>query len=694
MKTQILKATLLAFIIFFSCHQVSQQHPILEQAEKVMSEHPDSALFLLEQVAAPEKMPERDYATWCLLITEARDKNYIEHTSDSLINVAIQYFEKKKDINRLSEAYYCQGRVLSELSASEEALTAYLKAKELVRETSDRDLEASINNHLGTLYWKNRKFKESLVCYQKSYRNYKICRDTIGIINTMQNIGECMRESGQLDSAYHYLDGALKLARQGGITSYTAYLLSSLGNIYTEKKLYEKALAYKKASLNYSEKRNTIYSCYYSIGKLYGNLHKLDSALLFAEMALASTDLYVECGANWLIYTLYVKKQDYKKACTYNERYLLLRDSIEQVYQPQKLAKVEALYNKERLISKQNQQMHTARSRQDFLLICFLCACLAIGIVYVIMFQIISKHKLRNKEIQKLLQKNESLLLSDKQEMEKKDIALQTIQKQLEENHLLIDSLTETIQTLENDNLSQLEIYKQQQEEANIEQSKLLKEKETILKQKEELISNKDILLRQKDTQLQSILEKNGKLEQRILLSIKEKEELERQRSVLSQELDANVKAQKQLSLDWESLRLQQEEQLRKEQEVAGELKQKSRMYEAWIQKLIHQDEFLLNLSDNRQQLYPLNFNKDVFYEHFSSVFPGFVEYLFIQYKLDERELLICCLVKLGVKTGKIATILNLAPDTITKQKAEIKEKYFNVSEKQSLDRFLEKLLW
>lgn len=510
----------------------------------------------------------------------------------------------------------------------------------------------------------------------------------------MQNIGECMRESGQLDSAYHYLDGALKLARQGGITSYTAYLLSSLGNIYTEKKLYEKALAYKKASLNYSEKRNTIYSCYYSIGKLYGNLHKLDSALLFAEMALASTDLYVECGANWLIYTLYVKKQDYKKACTYNERYLLLRDSIEQVYQPQKLAKVEALYNKERLISKQNQQMHTARSRQDFLLICFLCACLAIGIVYVIMFQIISKHKLRNKEIQKLLQKNESLLLSDKQEMEKKDIALQTIQKQLEENHLLIDSLTETIQTLENDNLSQLEIYKQQQEEANIEQSKLLKEKETILKQKEELISNKDILLRQKDTQLQSILEKNGKLEQRILLSIKEKEELERQRSVLSQELDANVKAQKQLSLDWESLRLQQEEQLRKEQEVAGELKQKSRMYEAWIQKLIHQDEFLLNLSDNRQQLYPLNFNKDVFYEHFSSVFPGFIEYLFIQYKLDERELLICCLVKLGVKTGKIATILNLAPDTITKQKAEIKEKYFNVSEKQSLDRFLEKLLW
>ena len=694
MKTQILKATLFAFIIFFSCNQIDLQRPILEQAEKVMSEHPDSALFLLEHIIAPGKMPERDYATWCLLITEARDKSYIEHTSDSLINVAIQYFEKKKDIDRLAEAYYCQGRVLSELSASEEALTAYLKAKELVQQTPNRDLEARINNHLGTLYWKNRNFKKSLACYQKSYRNYKICKDTIGIINTMQNIGENMRGAGQLDSAYHYLDSALRLARQGGITSYTAYLLSSLGNIYAEKKQYEKALAYKKASLNYSEKRNTIFSCYYSIGKLYGNLHKLDSALLFAEMALASTDLYVECGANWLIYTLYVKKQDYKKACTYNEHYLLLRDSIEQVYQPQKLAKVETLYNKERLVSKQNQQMHTARSRQDFLLICFLCAGLAIGIVYIVMARIIRKQRMRNEEVQKQLQVNKNLLLDNKQKTEEKDIALQVIQKQLEENQLLVDSFTEKIQLLENDNSSQLELYKQQRQEANIEKSKLLKEKETIFRQKEDLISNKDILLRQKDIQLQSISEKNGKLEQRILLSIKEKDELEKQRNILSQELDANVKAQKQLSLDWESLRIQQEEQLRKEQETVDELKQKSRMYEVWIQKLIHQDEFLLNLADNKHQLYPTDFNKDVLYEHFSPVFPGFVEYLSIQYKLDERELLICCLVKLGVKTGKIATILNLAPDTITKQKAEIKEKYFNVSEKQSLDRVLEKLLW
>lgn len=694
MKKQILKVNLFIFTIFFSCNQPNLQQSILEQSEKLMSEHPDSALSLLTHIVTPEEMSEHDYATWCLLITRARDKNYIEQTSDSLINVAIQYFEKKKNANRLGEAYFCQGRVLSELSASEEALTAYLKAKEVVQQTSDRNLEARINNHLGTLYWTNRRYEKSFASYKEAYRNYIICKDTTGIINTLRNIGDGMHEAGQLDSAEIYLSKALSLAKQGDIKSQMAYLLSSIGGVYAKNKQYQKALEYKKASLNYSQKRGSISSCHYSIGKLYANLNQPDSALLFAKMALTSKNLYVECSVNRLLYSIYIKEQDYKKAYTYNERYLLLRDSIEHLYQPQKLAKVEALYNKERLVSKQNLQMSAARSRQDFLSICFLGASLTIGIVYVIMTRIISRHKLRNEEIQKQLQANNNLLLSNKQEIEDKDIALQTVQKQLEENQQLIDFFAEKVLVLENDNSSQQETYKQQQQEATIEKSKLLREKDAIFRQKEELMNNKDILLKQKDAQLLSISEENGDLEQRIYLSTKEKDKLKQKSDMLRQELEANEKARKQLSQDMESLRLQQEEQLRQEQEAVDEFKQKNRMYEVWIQKLIRQDDFLHNLLDNKNISYNLLSNKDKFYECFLSVFPGFAEYLFTQYKLDDRELLICCLVKLGVKTGKIATMFNLVPDTITKQKAEIKEKYFASYKKRSLDRVLEKLLW
>ena len=57
----------------------------------------------------------------------------------------------------------------------------------------------------------------------------------------MQNIGECMRESGQLDSAYHYLDGALKLARQE-VLHLIPLIYCPLWAIYIQKKNYMKRL--------------------------------------------------------------------------------------------------------------------------------------------------------------------------------------------------------------------------------------------------------------------------------------------------------------------------------------------------------------------------------------------------------------------------------------------------------------------
>jgi hypothetical protein len=80
------------YVIFFSlafcliaCRQYPHIQPLLQEAETLMGSRPDSSLILLEE----------DYATWCLLMTQARDKNYVEHTSDSVIGVAVRYFEKQ-----------------------------------------------------------------------------------------------------------------------------------------------------------------------------------------------------------------------------------------------------------------------------------------------------------------------------------------------------------------------------------------------------------------------------------------------------------------------------------------------------------------------------------------------------------------------------------------------------------------------
>ena len=105
MKKLICSIFLLLILSLVACRQHPHVLPLLHEAETLMPDHPDSSLILLESVLSPEKLSAEDYATWCLLITQARDKNYVEHTSDSLIGVAVRYFEKRKDPHRPHPVY-------------------------------------------------------------------------------------------------------------------------------------------------------------------------------------------------------------------------------------------------------------------------------------------------------------------------------------------------------------------------------------------------------------------------------------------------------------------------------------------------------------------------------------------------------------------------------------------------------------
>lgn len=90
-KTLIMAVLPLMFFGLFTCQPESD--PAIYQAESFMDVYPDSAFLLLKNILKPEKLSAEEYATWCLLMTQARDKNYMEHTSDSMINVAVKYFE-------------------------------------------------------------------------------------------------------------------------------------------------------------------------------------------------------------------------------------------------------------------------------------------------------------------------------------------------------------------------------------------------------------------------------------------------------------------------------------------------------------------------------------------------------------------------------------------------------------------------
>ena len=57
--------------------------PELEQAEKVMFDHPDSALHLLESMEIPSSQTDKEnHALWCLLTSQAKVKQLMKISSD------------------------------------------------------------------------------------------------------------------------------------------------------------------------------------------------------------------------------------------------------------------------------------------------------------------------------------------------------------------------------------------------------------------------------------------------------------------------------------------------------------------------------------------------------------------------------------------------------------------------------------
>ena len=75
----------------------------LQRAEDLMYPHPDSALHILQAMTPPKD--ELNHATWALLLTQAKYKCFVEQ-SDSLVNIAHDYFMKGDDAQRKALALY------------------------------------------------------------------------------------------------------------------------------------------------------------------------------------------------------------------------------------------------------------------------------------------------------------------------------------------------------------------------------------------------------------------------------------------------------------------------------------------------------------------------------------------------------------------------------------------------------------
>ena len=102
--------------------------PELVHAESVMFDHPDSALHILEAMPMPSALRDKEnHALWCLLVTQAKVKQLMKISSDSLVRIAYDYYKPTNNARRKAIAALYMGCINYDLGNIEEAMLMIIR---------------------------------------------------------------------------------------------------------------------------------------------------------------------------------------------------------------------------------------------------------------------------------------------------------------------------------------------------------------------------------------------------------------------------------------------------------------------------------------------------------------------------------------------------------------------------------------
>ena len=342
MKKNIVFLLILIPIIWISCDGMGHQTIDFRKVENLMPQHPDSALMLLEQIENKENLSRKDKAHYSLLLTEAEDKTYVTHTTDSLISIAADYYEKTDDLGRKAKAWYYKGRINQDLGHPLKAQEYYLKALRDEEKIEDHALLGRIHNHIGMLYAYQKVYEKALPFQKKAVENFHLINDSTGQVFALRDLGRTFLMLGLQDSSIICNQKAIALMRKRIIPS----VYTELAGLYIDRQRMEEAHGLLRTSLQNVAKPQAKYPVYLVLGELYKKSGQIDSARFYLQACINSAPLpETRAGGLFHLKEIALEKGQWEQAALLSKQYALLKDSIEQGKNAESIRNVQAFYS-------------------------------------------------------------------------------------------------------------------------------------------------------------------------------------------------------------------------------------------------------------------------------------------------------------------------------------------------------------
>ena len=464
---------LLLLVLLAACRHAGRTFEVLDKAEEFIQTYkPDSAYTLLKEIPNPQQYPEKERARWCLLMTQAIDKTYRTHTSDSLIRFAVNYYEKVNDLSKLPTAFYTLGRVQRDLKDNEHAVNSFLKALDLAKGSDDYKLQYLAASQLGHVYAYSRFIDEALNAYQQALYFAEQDNDSISSSYVNSFLGRVYGLQKDWNRSIELYQKAISIAQQ---TSYIPALrlgLNELAAIYKCCEKYQEAADCLEQLISLGDDPLSGMegaAVYLNLGDLYRLTENYDSAIPYLEKALQTKNLYTKRSAYQCFYYVYTGQRNYQKAVEYNNLFWKCNDSIQKVENRKAVIAAEAKYKHEKLLT-EKQQLELKQSK-----LIFWGSSLLLVAIIIILLVYMDKKRITIRLFEQL----------------------HAIRSQIAENKRTIASYQEQIDSL---SLRQSDYDDLQQEKASLEQevSNLLEQNEKLNSQKSQIL----VRLNQKDEEI------------------------------------------------------------------------------------------------------------------------------------------------------------------------------------------------
>ncbi|MBP1676431.1 MAG: TPR-repeat-containing protein [Bacteroidetes bacterium] len=270
-------------LLLSSCGARYTNNSVILQAEALMNNYPDSAYKLLTSIPNPEKLSRADYAAWCLQYTHAQYKSYKDITSDSIISIAVNYYDNSKLYKYSGTAYYLSGAIAYLAQEYKKGVSDMKKAIDLLEHTDEYDLIGLASINLSYQYQREGYIQNARKYIFQSLKNFTASGNKKYLVYSYQKIGDFYSIAGYPpDSSCLYFQKAVDLAKEVGDSS--SYYIN-IGNIGFEIYAKDPRDATNKILTAYKHS-STFKSSYTAfLAYTYTVLNKPDSAEYFLKEA-------------------------------------------------------------------------------------------------------------------------------------------------------------------------------------------------------------------------------------------------------------------------------------------------------------------------------------------------------------------------------------------------------------------------